>query len=286
MQPVTENNLSGAEFEDRVISRSKTVPVVVDFWAPWCQPCLMLGPVLERLASPANGAWELVKVDIDREPELARRFRVQSIPAVKGFRDGTVAAEFLGVQPERNIRAFLDKLVPSGADVLVSEANARAGGGDDAGAEPLFRQALAEQPDHAKGLLGLGLLLMRSGRYDDAARSLETIPPATAEGREARPTLGRLRFTSEAASLPPPETDAAALSANPDDLDARWASAVRAAAEADYRTALENFLRITQDNRRFRDDGGRRKMLDIFEILGPDNALSMEYRPQLAAALH
>src|SRR6185312_2401476 len=111
MAKTTVRDVGLADFSAAVLERSHAVPVVVDFWAPWCRPCLTLGPILERLADEANGAWELVKVNTDQEPEIATRYSIQGIPAVKGFRDGKLISEFVGVVPERSIRAFLDGLI-------------------------------------------------------------------------------------------------------------------------------------------------------------------------------
>ena len=128
MGPVVNRDVTTTEFPERVVARSRTVPVVVDFWATWCQPCRVLSPTLERLERAANGAWELMKVDIDRERILAEQFRITSIPALKGFRDGQVVAEMLGAQPESAVRAFL-----AGLHSLRSGSPVRRGPGGPAG---------------------------------------------------------------------------------------------------------------------------------------------------------
>jgi len=279
-------NIATASFDREVLERSHTVPVVVDFWAPWCRPCLMLGPVLERLAAEADGAWELVKVNTDQEPEIAARYHIQGIPAVKGFRDGKMVSEFVGVVPERSIRAFLERVVPSRADRLVIEARRLLEAGDKDKAEVRFVEALGDEKNHPAASLGLAELLLERGEEAGARPLLESLAPGTDEGRTAAAILRRLRFSDDAESLPSRDAAEAALALNPDDLEAMWAVATRAAAVGDYEEALSLFLRITQRDRRFQDDGGRKAMLDIFSILGPEHRLSLEYRPKLAGSLH
>lgn len=286
MEQAIAREVGQATFEKDVIERSRTVPVVVDFWAPWCQPCLMLGPVLERLAQQADGAWELVKINTDNEPALARRYGIQGIPAVKGFRDGKVVQEFVGVLPERSIRDFLARTIPSRADHLVTEAGKRLDAGDPAGAESLFRQALEAQPGHPAAGLGLARLLLERGEESAARELLEALPARGEEGREADALLKRLQFVQEAATLPSGVQATNALATNPDDVPALWTLATRAAATGDYAKALSRFLQVIDLDRRYKDDGGRKAMLAIFTILGPDHELSLTFRPRLAAALH
>jgi len=286
MEKTVSREVTLATFEQDVIERSRAVPVVVDFWAVWCQPCQMLGPILEKLAAQADGAWELVKINTDYEPELSLRFGIQGIPAVKAFRDGKVVSEFVGMLPERSVRAFLARLIPSRADQLAGEARERVQAGDLSEAEPLFRAALDLEKDHAGATLGLAEILLDQ-RQEEAARPLlESLPPTTEEGQRAAAILKRLQFIAESIGLPSREDAAAALATNPDDLAALWILAVRAAAAGEYAEALERFLQVLERDRHYGDDGSRKAMLAIFTILGPDHELSMAYRPRLAAALH
>ena len=280
MEPVVDGDVAEANFADRVIARSSVVPVVVDFWAAWCQPCRILSPTLDRLERSANGAWELVKVDIDREPELAKRYRVSSIPALMGFRDGQVVAEMLGAQPEQAVRAFLAQLRPSEADRLISEAESALLAGDHAQAENSLRKALKGEPGNARALLALGSLLLEDGRLDESASTLELIPPLSEEGRNARILLARLRFKRDAAA----GNDESQVGADTPQY-AHWIAGNRSAAAGDFRDALSQFLWLVENDRRFHEDGGRSAALAVFDILGPDDPITLEFRPRLSSLL-
>jgi len=285
MQQVSHHDVTAADFDERVISRSKEVPVVVDFWAAWCGPCRTLGPMLERLETDADGDWELVKVDVDGEQELARQFRIQSIPAVKAFRDGKVVAEFVGAQPEANVRTFLKGIAPSAADRLVARAEGVLEAGRGREAEQYLREALSAEPDHRRALLVHGALMLRQGNMDEAEQLLERVPKATPEGRDAQALLARVRFAREAAAAGS-DSAGTALAASSSDTEARWALGVRLAAQGDYRPALDHFLWLVQHDRQYREDGGRQSMLAVFDILGPDDPLTVEYRRRLTSALY
>jgi putative thioredoxin len=250
-----------AEFESLVVTASHETPVVVDFWAGWCQPCLILGPLLERLASEYGGRFVLAKLDVDANPSVASRFGIRGIPAVKAFRDGEVVSEFVGVQPEALLRQFLDGLVPSEADDLVAEAAAAEARGDPAGAEATYRKALELRDTHEAAVLGLARLLAGDGR-----------------GQEARTLLARIPVTEEARAITA-ELDLVELASASGDLGA----AARAAAAGEHRMALDRALELVGDGQ---DAAAARDlMVRVFEVLGADHPLTLEYRPRLARAL-
>lgn len=278
-------DVTDQDFAQKVIEQSRTVPVVVDFWAPWCGPCRMIGPVLERLARAANGAWILAKLNVDHNPYTASRYGIQGIPAVKGFRDGRVVAEFVGAVPEPQIRRFLDQLVPSQADTLTAEAQRLEQAGKLAQAEAVYRQALHSDPNHSAALLGLGRVLFHTDRYDEALATWQRVPLGRPERAEAEGWIAKANFRREAA-LNGGEIEARRrVAANPNDLDARLALAAALTDKGSYREALEGLLEVVRRDRGQYRDRARRAMLSIFSLLGDDHALTREYRPQLAMLL-
>src|SRR5262245_36113043 len=181
------------DFEAAVVTRSRTVPVVVDFWAPWCGPCRTLGPVLERLAREHAGAFVLAKVNVDEAPAVAGVFRIQGIPAVKAFRDGAVVAEFVGAQPEAAVRQFLTAILPTEADRLAEEGAAHAAAGDAEAARAAFEGALARDPAQARALVGLARQHAAAAETDEALRLLDRVPPGTPVAAEAERLAAEVR---------------------------------------------------------------------------------------------
>lgn len=272
-----------ADFERLVIERSKQVPVVVDFWAPWCGPCRALGPLLERLADEYTGAFVVAKVNVDDSPALAGAFGAQSIPMVLGLRDGKVAAEFVGALPETAVREFLARLLPSEGERLASEAAAAYAAGKPEDAEGGFRASLDLDPRCDAALLGLARLFVDRGDDAEALTMLERIAPGTAERHEADRLAAVVRV-KEGGSGDEGELQAK-VEARPDDLESRFALAQSLAASGQYAPALEQYLAVVGRDREFRDDAARKAMLDIFELLGAGDETVERYRAELAKVL-
>jgi len=270
-------------FEAEVLARSTEVPVLVDFWAEWCGPCKALGPLLEKLAGEYRGEFILAKVNVDENQQLAAAFGIQGIPAVKLFRDGDLAAEFTGALPEAMVRQFLGKFLPSALDKQAMAAAELEAAGDIEKAKATYQAVLNEAPNHAKALLALGRLAMTGGDPDAARSYLERVPVLEEERKEAERLLARLDLQAGGAQNQASLREK--IKAEPNNLEARYDLAQALASVENYEAALSEFLAIVKADRKFKDDGARKAMVQIFEVLGSDDPLTDKYRSELAAVL-
>ncbi len=279
-QSITVRDVTEANFDQAVIERSRTVPVVVDFWAPWCGPCRLLGPMLESAVQSFGGRVELAKLNTDEAPNLSYRYGIEAIPAVKAFRDGEVASEFTGALPEAQVRAFLQGLLPSEADQLVDQAARQAYSGNNAAAEESYRQALRLDPGHRAASVGLARLLVARQQADEALSVLDRLP-GDSEGARLRAeiALGRAAQGVDAPSL------RARIESNPRDVDALYRLAMAEAAAGEYEPALQRLLDVVRFDRSYEGDAGRKAMLEIFAVLGDENPLTQTYRRRLGFLL-
>jgi len=279
------SDVSEATFAAEVIERSRQVPVLVDFWAPWCGPCRQLAPLLERLAEQYQGRFHLAKVNSDDNPRLSAQYAVRSIPNVKAFVDGALVDEFLGAQPESAVREFIDRLLPSSAELLRREAQERLRQGAAEDALRLLDQAIATaghedalHADRAQALLALG-------RVEEARAALRQLGPLATDDTRIAAIVARVNFAQ------PDDTPAAAelearIGANSADLQARLALARAHVSAQRHEAALEQLLEIIRCDRKWNDEAGRKTMLAVFDLLGPQHALVARYRRLLASALY
>jgi putative thioredoxin len=277
-----------ATFENDVIVASQQAPVIVDFWAPWCGPCKTLGPMLEKLEADYNGAFRLVKVNSDENPELAQHFNIRSIPFVVAFVDGQPVDQFVGVLPESQLRAFIDNLLPNPAE---SERRAAfvaldEGRRDDAYAH--LQTALAYDPGYDDARLDRIELLIEDKRVDDARAELERVSPKIAQGIDSRYNAikTQLDAVEVVAELPPPEELSDKIERDPADLEARFDLANWLIAEKRYEPALEQLFEIVVRDRAFKEDVGRKTMLSVFDLASSRPELVSAWRRKLSAALN
>ena len=270
-------------FEAEVLERSTQVPVLVDFWAPWCGPCKTLGPLLEKLADEYNGEFRLAKVNVDENQNLAGVFGIQGIPAVKLFKDGDLASEFTGALPEPMLREFLTKFLPSAADKKADQAAQLEAEGKATEAKAAYQAILDSDPNHALALLGLGRIAMNEGDGEAALRYLDKISLVDDARKEADRLIARLKLQSGATDNENALREK--VKADPKNIAARYDLAQALAGTEKYEEALKEFLGIVRADRNFDDDGARKAMLQIFEVLGPDDPLTDQYRSELAKVL-
>jgi len=270
-------------FQRDVIEESVKRPVVVDFWAPWCGPCRVLGPILEKLAAEYGGRFLLAKIDSDREPELSMQFGVRGIPSVKVFSGGRVVDEFTGALPEAAVRQFLDGVVPSLAEPLRIEAARLRAEGDLEGA--LGKLAVAHEIDARYEPVALDRIevLIELGRDDEARGLLAAIEDRARDAQRVAQLQAKLAFAGTATDVSGLE---ARVGADAADLGARLDLAGALAAGGAYERALEQALEVVRRDRGFKDEAGRKTMVRIFDLLGSDSDLARRYRRELASALN
>ena len=271
-------DVNTAAFPLEVVERSKEVPVVVDFWAEWCGPCKVLGPVLEKLATEFEGAFELAKVDVDANQALAGQFGVQGIPTVVGFRDGQPVSQFTGAIPEANVRQWIQEIVPSQADLLAAAADDLLAEGNLEAAEQGFRQVLGADPRHQDAATGLATLLIDNEQHEEALAWLE--PLASSQEVDRLRAAARVG-TIDTAAIPDLQ---ATLAADPDNVLVMIDLGKALGAGGQFELSLETLLEAVMQGGDTRDDA-RRAMLDVFDVLGPDHELTVAYRRRLASAL-
>ncbi len=269
-------DVTDANFETEVILRSHDVPVVVDFWAPWCGPCKVLGPILERLAIEGGGSFFLAKLNVDENPNLSIRYGVQGIPAVKAFINGEVSGQFVGAQPESLVRRFIDELAPSEAEKAVARATSLLATRHWVEAEEAFRQVYEENKANASAALGLVKSILMQGRGQEALGILHSFPAGTewVTAERLRPLAIHMAEVEE--NGPYPEDDP---------IEAEFYQTARLIVRGNIPAAMDGLLEVLRHDKKYRDGEPKDILLAIFELLGEEDPLTRQYRNELASVL-
>jgi putative thioredoxin len=277
---------SDASFMADVVEMSKTVPVIVDFWATWCGPCRTLTPTLEKAVKEAKGAVRLVKIDIDKNPQFAGQLRVQSIPTVYGFVDGQPVDMFQGAVPESEVKAFIGRLTrsPEASDLDAAlEAGAESLAlGDVGGAAQSFAAALQLDPANVKAIAGLARCYLAGGDFE-RAREVAEMAPADAKGHDIESVRTALKLAAEA----PADTSGleARLAADPKDHQARLDLAKAQAGHGDLKAAVDNLLAIIQADREWNEGAARQQLITVFDAAGANSEIARQGRKRLSSIL-
>jgi len=287
-------DVSVADFDEKVLAASQQVPVIVDFWAPWCQPCRVLKPLLEKLAAEYGGKFILAKVNSDENQELSSRYGVRGIPAVKAFVGGQLTDEFTGALPEPQVREFLERLIPSPAEPKRQAAMALAAQGDLDGARQAMADAINLDPKNDNAYLDfieLSLDLNTAATVDEARELMGIVADRARDRNRVASLQARLQLATVAMTGGGADTAdlRKRLEAQPDDHEARLQLANALALQQDYRGALENLLDLVRRDRKWHEEAGRKGMLNLFTLLGAQSqfdALVREFRVALSRTLN
>ena len=280
------SDITSQNFAQEVVETSRQIPVLVDFWAPWCGPCRTLGPMLEKLEAEYAGKWKLAKINSDENPELSAQFHVRSIPYVVAFVDGKPVDQFVGVLPEAQLRAFLDRVIPQPAEVAYREGLAASQAGETALAREAFQNALAFDPGFDAARFALVNLLLDTGDAHAAQGEFALLSPKAPQDARYDPLETRLRATERADTLPDAGALRTVVQAQPDNLQARLDLAQQYIAGQDYEAALEQLLAIVERDRAFRDDIARKTMVSVFDMMRDAPQAVSHWRRQLASKLN
>ncbi|MGV1015128.1 MAG: thioredoxin [Methyloceanibacter sp.] len=276
------------DFMRDVVEASRVVPVLVDFWAPWCGPCRQLTPILEKAVRAAKGAVRLVKLNIDEHPQIPGQMGVQSIPAIFAFQDGRPVDGFMGALPESRVKDFIARLIgDSSADAAadLEAAEAALSAGDVNTAAQAFGEILKKDAENAQAASGLAKCYIKTGDLQRAEQTLALVPPAKANDAVVASARAALELARKAGDAKDIETLRAELAANPKDAQARLDLALALNAKGDRNGALEELLTLVARNRTWNDDAARKQLLQLFDAWGPSDPATILGRQRLSSLL-
>jgi putative thioredoxin len=276
-------------FRADVLEASRTVPVLVDFWAPWCGPCRQLTPIIENAVRAAKGKVRLVKMNIDDHPQIAGQLGIQSIPAVIAFKNGQPLDGFMGALPESQVAAFIERIAgptgPSGADEARAAADAALAAKDYATAASLYSALLEQDPDDLAALAGLVRTFLALGELEQARGLLSGLTPE----QEADPAISGARAALEAAAqaegIGQPAELRRRLERDPADHQTRFDLALALNAEGDRAGAVEQLLDVVRRDRTWNEEAARKQLLQFFEAWGPKDPAALKGRQRLSSLL-
>jgi putative thioredoxin len=281
-------------FAKDVIDASMQVPVIVDFWAPWCGPCKTLGPAIEKVVKEAKGAVKLVKIDIDQNKALAGQLRIQSIPAVYAFFQGRPVDGFVGAQPESQLKQFVQNLAkmggdaagPSPIDEALDQAEAALAEQDYGAASAIFDQVLAHESDNARAIAGLLRCSIATGDLPGAREMVSGLLPELLKNPAVTSAVSQLEL-AEAGQKAAGQTQQlqARIDANPKDFEARYDLAVAQFAAGEREAAIDQLLAIFTANRAWNEEAARKQLLKFFEAMGPMDPLTLAGRRKLSSMM-
>ncbi len=272
-----------------VVEASRDVPVLVDFWAPWCGPCKQLGPTLEKVVKAAQGKVKLVKINVDENQEIAAQLRIQSIPAVYAFHQGQPVDAFVGAQSESQVKAFVERLAggigPSPVDEALEAAKAALDDGEFAAAANIYGQVLRAEPGNPDAIGGLARCYVQNRDLDHARQTLEMAPKEHENHAAIAAARSALTLAEQAKDAGDPAELRAAVDANPADLDARYKLAVAQMGSGDSEGAIDQLLEIIKKKRDWEEGKAKDQLIKLFEALGPTHDLTKSGRRRLSALL-
>lgn len=281
-------NTTTKDFMRDVIEASREVPVLVDFWAPWCGPCRQLTPILEKAVRAQKGKIKLVKLNIDEHPQIPGQMGVQSIPAVFAFIDGRPVDGFMGALPESRVNAFIARLVgDDAADVTAAleAAEAALASGDVNTAAQAFGEVLQNDRENAQALAGLAKCYIKTGDLARAEQTLKLVPPAKAESAPVASARAALELARKAPAAGDIDKLRARLTADPNDAQTRFDLALALAAKGDRHGAAEELLHLVAKNRSWNEDAARKQLVQLFEAWGPSDPATISGRQKLSSLL-
>ncbi len=275
-------------FMEDVIEASKSVPVIVDFWAPWCGPCRTLGPALEAEVKRAGGKVKMVKINIDENQQIAAQLRIQSIPTVYAFADGKPVDGFQGALPPSAIREFIEKITgdDGGLAAALEAAEEMLKEGAAADAAETFAAILGEEPENAAAYGGLMRAHLAAGNTDQAEALLKSVPEKIRDSAEIEAARARLELARQAAEAGPIDELKARVETNPDDLEARFDLAKALYAAGDAEAAVNELLEIFRRDHEWNDEAAKRQLMTIFDALPPNDPIVKNGRRRLTSLIY